>query len=65
MKLKRHVVVVAGLLGLCAIAIGIVTHGGRLIVPNPEHAALSGARAAVHEEVERRETLVPAGRRPG
>ena len=63
MKLKRHVVVVAGLLGLCAIVIGIETHGGRLMVQNPEHAALSGARAAVHEEVERRETLVPAGRR--
>ena len=62
MKLKRHVVVVAGLLGLCAIAIGIVTHGGRLIVPNPEHAALSGARAGVHGELEQRETVVPAGR---
>jgi hypothetical protein len=63
MTLKRHVVVVAGLLVLCASAIGIVTHGGPLIVPNPEHAALSGARAALHEEVERRETVVPAGRR--
>jgi hypothetical protein len=49
---KRHVLVVAGFLGLCAIAIG--TYGGCLIVPNPEHAALSGARAAVHEELERR-----------
>ena len=37
MTLKRHLVVVAGLLGLCAIAIG--TYGGRPIVPNPEHAA--------------------------
>src|SRR6476660_7142685 len=63
MTLKRHVVVVAGLLVLCASAIGIVTHGGPLIVPNPEHAALSGARAALHEEIERRETVVPAGRR--
>ena len=62
MTLKRHVVVVAGLLGLCAIAIGVVTHGGRLIVPNPEHAAPSGARAGVHGELERRETVVPAGR---
>jgi hypothetical protein len=61
MRLKRHVVVVAGLLGLCAIAIGIVMHGGGLLVPNPEHAALLGARAAVHEQVERRETPVPAG----
>jgi len=61
MRLKRHVVVVAGLLGLCAIAIGIVMHGGGLIVPNPEHAVLLGARAAAHEEVERRETVVPAG----
>jgi hypothetical protein len=61
MTLKRHVVVVAGLLGLCAIAIGIVTHGGRLI-PNPEHAALNGARAGVHGELERRDPIVPAGR---
>ena len=51
MTLKRHVVVVAGLLGLCAIAIGIVTHGGRLI----------GARAGVPGGIERRETVVPAG----
>jgi hypothetical protein len=59
---KRHVLVVAGLLGLCAIAIGTGTYGGRLIAPNPEHAALSGARAGVHGELERRETLAPAGR---
>jgi hypothetical protein len=63
MTLKRHVVVVAGLLVLCASAIGIMTHGGRLIVPNPEHAALSGARAGVHGEIEQREAVVPAGRR--
>jgi hypothetical protein len=62
MTLKRHVVVVAGLLGLCAIAIGTVTHRGRLIVPSPEHAALNGARAGAHGELERRETVVPAGR---
>jgi hypothetical protein len=52
--------VVAGLLGLCAIGIG--TYGGRLIVPNAQHAALSRARAGVHGELERRETLVQAGR---
>jgi hypothetical protein len=62
MRLERHAVVVAGLLGLCAIAIGIVTHGGRLIVPSPEHGALSGARAGVDGELERREAVVPAGR---
>src|SRR5258705_5307768 len=60
MRTKRHVAVVAGLLGLCAIGIG--TYGGRLIVPNAQHAALSGARAGVHGELERRETLVQAGR---
>jgi hypothetical protein len=38
MRVKRHVVVVAGLLGLSAIAIGIVTHGEGLIVPDPQHA---------------------------
>ena len=62
MKLERRVVVMAGLLGLCAIGIGIVTHGGHLIIANPERTALSGARAGVHGELERRETVVPAGR---
>ena len=65
MTLKRHVVVVAGLLGLCALATGIVTHGGRLIVPNSKHAAPRGVRAGVHGELERRETVVPAGRSQG
>ena len=60
MTLKRHVAVVAGLLGLSVIGIG--TYGGRPIVPNAHHAALSGARAGAHGEIERRETLVPAGR---
>ena len=65
MTVKRHVLVVAALLGLCAIAIGTATHGGRLAVPNPEHAAPSGARAGVHGELERREPVVPVGRSRG
>jgi hypothetical protein len=62
MKAKQHVAVVAGFLGLCAIAIGFVTHAGSLTIRDPEHLALSGARAGVHEELERLEALVPVGR---
>jgi hypothetical protein len=62
MRAKRHVAVVAGFLGLCAIAVGIVTHAGCLTIRDPEHAALSGARAGVHGELERLEAFVPVGR---
>ena len=62
MTLKRHVVVVAGLLVLCASAIGIVTHGGRLIVPNPEHAAL---RALAPRSTKRSSGAKPSCRRAG
>jgi len=62
MNLKRHIVVVIGLLGSCAIAIGIATHGEGLIAPARGHAALSRARAGTHEAIERHETLVPASR---
>jgi hypothetical protein len=51
----------AGLLGLCSIALGILTDGGSLMVPRAERAELSGARAAVHGELERLESFVPAG----
>ena len=62
MMSTRHLVLATGLLGLGAIAVGIPTHVGSLTVPRRERAALRGARAAVHEEIERRESLVPAGR---
>jgi hypothetical protein len=62
MTSTRHLVLTAGLLGLGAIAVGTLTHGGNLTVPRPERAALKGARAAVHEELERLESITPAGR---
>jgi hypothetical protein len=52
--------VAAGFLGLCAV--GILGHLGALTIPNPERAALTGARAAAHAELERLESAVPAGR---
>lgn len=61
MMSTRRLVLAAGLLGLCAI-VGILTHGGSLAVPRSERVALRGARAAVHAELERRDSLVPAGR---
>jgi len=58
---SRHVLA-AGLLGLCAIAVGILPHGRSLMVPRPEGAVLRGDRAAVHGELERLESVVRAGR---
>jgi len=62
MASKRHLLLVAGLLGLCAIAAALLIHGGHVTVPRRERAALRGARAAVHGELERLESVVPAGR---
>jgi hypothetical protein len=61
MTFTRHLVLAAGLLGLCTIALGILTHGGSLIDPSPEGAALRGDRSAVHGELERLEGVVPTG----
>ena len=61
MRSTRHLVWAGGLLGLFAI-VGILTHGGSLMVPGPEGRALRGGRAAVHSELERLESFVPAGR---
>ena len=62
MASTRHVVLTAGFLGLGVIGMGMLAHGGRLVVPRHEQAALSGADAAVHGELERTESFVPAGR---
>jgi hypothetical protein len=62
MTSTRRFVLTAGLVGLGAIAVGSLTHGGSLTVPRPERAVLRGARAAAHEEIERRESVTPAGR---
>ena len=64
MTSTRHLVLAAGLLGLCAIAVGILAPGGSLTVPGSDRAALRGARAAAHGELERLESVVPAGRTP-
>jgi hypothetical protein len=62
MTSMRQFVLAAGLLGLCAIAVELLTHGGSLAVPRTERTALRGERAAVHGELERLESVVPAGR---
>jgi hypothetical protein len=59
----RHLVVASGLLGLCAIPVGIVVRGGSLTVAKRERAELRGAPAAAHGEIERREANTPVGRR--
>ncbi len=57
----RHLVLAGGLVGLCVIALGILTVV-KADGPRPERSALTGARAAVHEELERLESVMPAGR---
>ena len=61
MASNRHLVLAAGLLGLCTLAAALLIHGGHVTVPRRERAALRGARAAVHGELERLESVVPAG----
>jgi hypothetical protein len=62
MTSTRRLVVTAGALALCAI-VGILTRGGSLMVPGAEERVLRGPRAAVHGELERLESVVPAGRK--
>jgi hypothetical protein len=61
MRPMRRLVVMAGVLALCVL-VGILTRGGSLMVPGVGEGALRGARAAVHGELERLESFVPAGR---
>jgi hypothetical protein len=61
MRPMRRLVVTAGVLALCVL-VGILTRGGSLMVPGVGEGALRGARAAVHGELERLESFVPAGR---
>jgi hypothetical protein len=63
MRSRQQLVFAAGLLGLCAIGVGVMAHGGTLMTPKPDRAALSGARAGIHAEHERLERVVPAGRK--
>jgi len=61
MTFKQYAVMVAvGFLGLYTVV--LLAHQGALTVPHPERAALTGARAVVHAELERVESVIPAGR---
>jgi hypothetical protein len=62
MTATQHLVLAGGLLVLCAITVGLLTRGGGLIVHGPDHAALRGARAGIHDELERMESAAPGGR---
>jgi hypothetical protein len=62
MTSTRPLVLAAGLVGLCILAVAILAHRASLTAPGPERAALRGARAAVHAELERLESVVPVGR---
>jgi hypothetical protein len=62
MTSTRYLVLAAGLLGLAAGVVVLLTRGGNLVVPRSERTTLRGARAAVHEELERRDSVLPAGR---
>jgi hypothetical protein len=64
----RYLVLAGGLLGLGAVALALVARDGRLTIADPDPAALRGPRAAIHEELERRESALPGGltnRAPG
>src|SRR5262245_59006776 len=62
---RRRVVAAAGVLGLCGIAVAVLAHGRALTLRDAERAALTGRAAAVHAELERLESAVPAGRALG
>ena len=63
MTSTRHLALAAALLGLCAIAVGLVTsHAARLALPRADGASVGEARAAAHGELERLESALPAGR---
>jgi hypothetical protein len=53
----RQLFLASTLLGVCI----VLAHGGRLTVPRSEDGVLRGARAAVHEQLEGLESLLPAG----
>src|SRR6185503_12345721 len=62
MSTRQVVLASAALLGLFAISVGLLAHEGSLTGPGPVGAALRGARAALHGELEQRESAMPAGR---
>jgi hypothetical protein len=58
----RQFVLAAGALGFCALTAAFLTLESGFALPRPAPAALRGPQAAAHEELERWEHLVPAGR---
>jgi hypothetical protein len=63
MSAPRQLMVAAGVLGVTAIVTALLLiHGARLTVPRRDRVAFTEARAAVHGELERLESAVPAGR---
>jgi hypothetical protein len=63
MTSTRHLLVAAGVLGVTTIVTTLLLiHGARLTIPWRERVAFVEGRAAVHGELERLETTVPAGR---
>jgi len=59
MTSPRQLFLASALLGVCI----VLAHGGRLTGPRSEDGVLHGARALVHEQLERLENLLPAGRK--
>lgn len=62
MMSTRRLVLAAGALGFCALTAAFLTLESGFALPRPQPAALRGLQAAAHEEIERWEHLVPAGR---
>ena len=58
----RYLVLAAGLIGLGTAAVGALNRAESLKPPRSEPSELGGARAAMPEEIERLESVVPAGR---
>jgi len=59
---SKQLVFAAGLLGLCAIGVGVVAHEGPLSIPEPDRAMLRGVRAGSLAEIERLRVAGPPGR---
>jgi hypothetical protein len=55
-----YAVAAAGILGVCGLA--VLAQAGLVTVSSRDRGSLTGARAAAHAELERKESAVPAGR---
>jgi len=57
----RRLTLIAGIFGLVAVAGDMLSNQSHLTLPRSERLVLTDGRAAVHEEIERLESKVPAG----